>query len=128
MEREFMLYVRNRMDHLSHLSSQENQKFLEACKVYIERLMKDGKLKAAQPLIKEGKIISGSDGKWKEEPFNESSEVMVGYYHVIAEDLDEAVAIAKENPEFRFTPNARIEVRPIKMKEAATQFTYPGSN
>jgi hypothetical protein len=116
------------MDHLSHLSSQENQKFLEACKVYIERLMKDGKLKAAQPLIKEGKIISGSDGKWKEEPFNESSEVMVGYYHVIAEDLDEAVAIAKENPEFRFTPNARIEVRPIKMKEAATQFTYPGSN
>jgi hypothetical protein len=27
-------------------------------------------------------------------------EVIVGYYHILAEDLNDAIAIAKGNPEF----------------------------
>jgi hypothetical protein len=123
--KEFMLLIRNRMDHLSHLSPEENQKFLSACMDYINNLMKEGKLKSAQPLVKEGKIISGSKQTWKDGPFNETKEVIIGYYHILANDMDEAIQIAKGNPEFAYTDTARIEVRPIKMKEESTGFVYP---
>jgi hypothetical protein len=124
--KEFMLLIRNKVDHLSHLSPEENQQFLKACMDYIDRLTKNGNLKSAQPLVKEGKIISGSKDAWKDGPFNESKEVIVGYYHILANSMEEAIEIAKGNPEFAYTNTARIEVRPIKMKEESTGFTYPG--
>lgn len=121
-----MLLIHNTMDHTAELSAEEMQRFLKDCMVYINRLVSEGKLKGAQPLVKEGKIISGSKGNWKDGPFNESKEVIVGYYHVVARDIDEAIAIAKENPEFAYTRTARIEVRPIRMVEKSTGFKYPG--
>lgn len=48
-----------------------------------------------------------------------------GYYHILAEDLSEAITIAKANPEFEFNEGSRLEVRPIKMSEEATAYTYP---
>jgi len=51
--------------------------------------------------------------------------VIVGYYYLAAKDLDEAIELAKGNPEFEFSTAARIEVRPIKMKEETTGFVYP---
>lgn len=39
--------------------------------------------------------------------------------------MDEAIAIAEGNPEFEYGTTARIEVRPIKMKEESTGFVYP---
>jgi hypothetical protein len=124
--KEYMLLIRNTVDHLSHLSPEENQRFLKACVDYIDRLTKNGNLKSAQPLVKEGKIISGSNDSWKDGPFNESKEVIIGYYHILAHNMEEAIEIAKGNPEFAYTPAARIEVRQIKMREEAIDFTYPG--
>ena len=120
-----MLLIHNTMDHTAQLSAEEMQGFLKDCMDYINRLVSEGKLKGAQPLVKEGKIISGSKGNWKDGPFNESKEVIIGYYHILARDIDEAIAIAKENPEFAYTRTARIEVRPIRMVEKATGFKYP---
>ena len=123
--KEFMLLIRNESDSKSHFSSEKNQQFLDACMVYINNLVKEGKLKSAQPLVRDGKIISGSKAAWKDGPFNESKEVIVGYYHIVAKDLAEAIEIAKGNPEFEYTSTARVEVRPIKMKEESTGFEYP---
>ena len=38
--------------------------------------------------------------------------------------MNKAIAIAKENPEFEYTSTARIEVRPIKMKEESSSYVY----
>ena len=92
---------------------------------YIGNPRKDGKPKSAQPLERHGKIISGSKRVFKDGPFNEGKEVIVGYYHVLAKDVDEAIAIAKANPEFKYGTTARIEVRPIKVKEESTGYIYP---
>ena len=51
--------------------------------------------------------------------------MIVGYYHILAKDIDDAIEIAKGNPEFEYGVKARIEVRPIKVKEETTGFTYP---
>ncbi len=70
-------------------------------------------------------MLSGSEGTWKREPYSEGKDVIVGYYHILAHDFEEAVTIAKGNPEFEYTTTARIEVRPIKMKEESTAYVYP---
>ena len=123
--KEFMLLIRNEMDHQANWSPEQHQQFLKKCEDYIGLLKKEGKLISAQPLVREGRLISGSKGAWKDVPFNETREVIVGYYHVLAEDLNDAMAIAKGNPEFEYGATARIEVRPIKMKEEVTGFVYP---
>ena len=120
-----MLLIRNEGDGKSALSPEQQQKFLNDCMVYIQNLIKDGKLKGAQPLVREGKMISGRPGAFKDGPYNESKEIIVGYYHIVAKDLDDAIAIARGNPEFAYILGARIEVRPIKTVEESTSFVYP---
>ena len=122
---EFMLLIRNEIDHESTWSHEKHQQFLKSCENYIAKLKKDGKLKTAQPLVREGVIISSSNGKWKEIPFNENREVQVGCYHIFARDMREAIEIAKGNPEFEYGTTARIEVRPIKTREETTNYVYP---
>jgi hypothetical protein len=125
MAKEFMLLIRNRISHQDEWPAEKHEQFLKSCESYINELKQQGQLIAAQPLLREGVIISGHDAEWNELPFNESAEVQVGYYHIIADDMHEAIAIAKKNPEFAFSKTARIEVRPIKTKEKITGFVYP---
>lgn len=120
-----MLLIRNDGDAKASLSPEQQQRFLNDCMVYIENLKKSGNLKSAQPLIREGKMISGSVGSFKDGPFNETKEIILGYYHILADDLEDAVRIAKGNPEFAYSRGAKIEVRPIKTVEESTSFKYP---
>ena len=83
---------------------------------YIGKLMEEGKLKSAQPLQMEGTIITSPNGKLKDGPYNETKEVIAGYFLIEANNLEEAIAIAKNNPVLE-NENARIEVRPIKKME-----------
>ena len=124
--KEFMLLIRNEIDHQANWPEEKHQQFLKACEKYIDKLKKNGNLKTAQPLVREGTMVSGSKGVWKNGPFNENKEVIVGYYRILANDTNEAVEIAKQNPEFEYSTTARVEVRPIKMKEETTGFVYPG--
>lgn len=123
-----MLLIRNEGDGKANLSPEEQQQFLKACMVYIENLTKNGNLKSAQPLVREGKMISGTPGAFKDGPYNETKEIIVGYYHILAKDMDEAIAIAKGNPEFAYVKGAKIEVRPVRMKEESTSYVYPKGN
>jgi hypothetical protein len=123
--KEFMLLIRNEGGDTSTLSPGEHHEFLMQCETYIGRLKAEGKLIAAQPLAREGTIISGSKVRWKETAVDVQKEIQVGYYHIFANDLDEAIAIAKRNPEFEYGTTASIEVRPIKTAEQTTGFVYP---
>ncbi len=123
--KEYMLLIRNTGDSKAGFTPEVHKEFVSKCEVYIGNLKKEGKLVAAQPLVREGKIISGTKGAWKEKPFYVADEIQVGYYHILAKDMDDAIAIAKGNPEFEYTITASVEVRPIKMKEEVTGFTYP---
>lgn len=123
--KEFMLLIRNQIGHQAAWPPDQHKEFLKKCEAYIGNLKKEGKLISAQPLVREGKIIAGTKGGWKELPFDETREVQVGYYHILAKDMEEAVSIAKDNPEFEYGTTARVEVRPIKTKEETTNFIYP---
>jgi hypothetical protein len=122
--KEFMLLILNETDHQDSWTKNQHTEFLEKCRVYINDLQNEGKLKSAQPLVREGKIIYRAGTEWKEKPFDERKEVQVGYYHILAKDMEDAVETAKRNPEFEYGTTARIEIRPIKTKEESINFIY----
>ncbi|HEV7231188.1 MAG TPA: YciI family protein [Bacteroidia bacterium] len=123
--KEFMLLIRNESNSKSGFNTEKEESFLNSCKTYIEKLRVEGRLISAQPLIREGAMLSNTNGIWKENTFSEGEEVIVGYYHILAKDLKEAIETAKGNPEFEYTSTARVEIRPVKMKESGTGFIYP---
>ena len=122
---EYMLLIRNLSNSKDSFSPERHTEFLNACKTYIGELKAKGQLIAAQPLIREGVILSNAGHNWAQIPLNDRDEMQVGYYHIHAHSLDEAIAIARRNPEFSFTTTARVEVRPVKINEQTTGFKYP---
>ncbi len=125
--KEYMLLIRNEGDGKAGLSKEQHLEFVKKCEVYVGILQKVGRLIAAQPLLREGKTISKVNGEWEEFPFNSAKEIQVGYYHILADNIEDAITIAKGNPEFEYAKTASIEVRPVKMKEESTGFIYPKS-
>ena len=123
--KEFMFFIRKQTASSKTLPADKHTTFLKACETYIGKLKTEGKLISAQPIERNGNIISFSNNEWKHSPFNETTEVIGGYYHIHANDLEEAITIAKANPEFKYNEGTRIEVRPVKMKEETTGFVYP---
>jgi hypothetical protein len=125
MAKEYMFYIRNAGDAKAALSAEDHLAFIKKCEVYIGRLKKEGKLIAAQPLLREGVIVSKTKNSWNLHPVDPNKEVQVGYYHISAQNMAEATELAKENPEFDYVPSASIEIRPVKTKEDQTKFVYP---
>lgn len=113
---EFMIFIKTTGDHMEHLSPEQQQSHIQKVGAYIGGLMEAGKLKGAQPLEIGGAIVEHGDGGFKDGPYTESKEVIVGYFHIAAEDLKEAIEIAKANPIFEDI-NATMEIRPIKSVE-----------
>lgn len=111
--KEFLLIIRTEGDVWTSLSPQKLQEHIEHGTAYIGRLMKEGTIKSAQPLDRGSRIVTESNGVIKDGPFNESKEVIAGYFHIVAKDMDEAVDIAKANPIFMDIPT-KIEVHPMK--------------
>jgi hypothetical protein len=126
--KEFMFYIRNEKDAKKSLTSDEHLAFIKKCESYIGILKSENKLIAAQPIVREGVVIRKSKNGWTETDVETDAETQVGYYHILARDINEAIRIAKDNPEFEYVPSASIEVRPVKTQEIETGFVYPAKD
>lgn len=111
--KDFLLLIRTEGDVWTSLSPKQLQEHIDHGTVYIGNLMKEGKLKSAAPLDKGSRIVTSTNGMIKDGPFNESKEVIAGYFHIVANDFQEAVDIAKANPIFKDIPT-KIEVHVMK--------------
>jgi hypothetical protein len=110
---EFLLIVRTEGEVWTMLSPDKLREHIEHGTAYIGKYIKQGNIKSAQPLDRGSRIVTKTDGLLKDAPFNETKEVIAGYFLIEAETLEEAVAIAKENPIFDDI-KSKIEVHPIK--------------
>jgi len=111
--KDFLLLIRTEGDVWTSLSPKQLQEHIDHGTAYIGNLMKEGKLKSAAPLDKGSRIVTSTNGIIKDGPFNESKEVIAGYFHIVANDVQEAVQIAKANPIFKDIPT-KIEVHVMK--------------
>jgi hypothetical protein len=94
------------------LSTDELQQAMEKVMAWFEDLNKRGKIKGAQPLGGQGRVISGTDGRFVVDgPFTETKEAVGGYLVLQAENLNDAVEIAQSMPTLRY--GISVEVRPI---------------
>ena len=110
--KEFMLFIRSEGNPIADLSLEQQQDHVQKVGSFIKSLVEQQKMKAAQPLEMEGTIVSFENGSFVDGPFNETKEVISGYYHIAAENLEAAVQIAKKDPRFQ-DGKWRIEVRPV---------------
>jgi len=110
-QNEYLLLFRGD-EWYNQLSPEELQQAISQFKAWFDRLTEEGKLKAAQPLVREGKIVSGKQGRVVADgPFAESKEAIGGYFLLAANSLDEAIAVAKSAPSLEY--GTQIEVRPV---------------
>ena len=125
MNQEFMLLIYNKVNEKENWPGEKHAAFLKACENYISELKQNNVLLAAQPLVRDGVCLSMQEDGWLLAPVDKDAEIQVGYYHIVANNFDEAIAISKKNPEFEFVKDVHIEIRAVKTKEKDTGFVYP---
>ena len=108
---EYLLLIRG-TEWNKGLSPEEIENALGRFMAWFEGLQEQGKLKGANPLKTEGKVVSGANGRTVVDgPFTESKETVGGYFLLSLTDMEEAVAIAKQCPILEY--GAQVEVRPV---------------
>ena len=100
---------------INAMTEQEWHDLNQECVAGVERLSEQGNYVTGQPLqpvetattvrVRDGEVMV-SDG-----PFAETKEQLAGFYLLEAEDLDEALQLARRIPPARF---GSIEVRPTR--------------
>jgi hypothetical protein len=108
---EYMLLFRG-PDWDKGLSTDELQTVMDKVILWFQGLSERGKVKGGQPLGGQGRVLSGTDGRFVTDgPFAESKEAVGGYLILQAGDLSEAVEIARSMPVLHY--GISVEVRPI---------------
>ncbi|NNE29835.1 MAG: hypothetical protein HKN16_09370 [Saprospiraceae bacterium] len=110
--KEFMLLIRNQGNPVADLSPDQQQEHINKVGAFMGKMFEEGKMHAAQPLETEGAVVTFEDNYFNSHPIDLNREVISGYYLVKANDLNEAVEIAKADPRFE-DGKWKIEVRPI---------------
>ena len=96
----------------NELSTAEIQEVIERSRVWVEGLAAAGKVKGGQVLGRESATITGTSARViSDGPFAESKEAVGGYLLLEAASMEEAIAIAQENPSVAH--GTTIEIRPV---------------
>lgn len=108
---EHLLFIRG--THWNHgMSPSELQRVMTDFYAWVEGLNTRGILRGAQPLMEEGKLVTGTRGAAVTDGvFAESKEAIAGYFLLGVDTMDAALEVAKACP--ILAHGAQIEVRPI---------------
>jgi hypothetical protein len=110
---KFMLIFHGGSDVAPEMKSPEAmQKHMQKWFAWIEKLQKEGRYDSGEALLPHGKFISGPKKVVTDGPFAESKELVGGYFIVKAKDMDEAIKISQDYPDFVF--NGKVQVRPVQ--------------
>jgi hypothetical protein len=112
MLNEYLLLSRGQWD--ANASPSDVQRAIDEFYEWIERHVAEGRMKVGSRLKVERKLVSKAgitDG-----PFVETKEWIGGYWFILAVSLEEAAALAAQNPCMRFGLN--YEIRPLEPDKA----------
>ena len=95
----------------SHLSPEAQQAHMQKWFDWVQKLTNEKKYVGGEALLPGGKTVTGTKKVVTDGPFAESKEVVAGYFVVVAKNLNEAVEMAKECPDYVL--NGIVEVREV---------------
>jgi hypothetical protein len=110
---EYLLLSRGQWDRSK--SKEEIQGAIDKFYVWYEQLVAEGKFKPGRRLATGGKVVSRrgiTDG-----PFSEAKELVGGYWIIVAKSLQEAAALAAQNPCLAY--GLSNEIRPFDSERAS---------
>ncbi|MBL8361812.1 MAG: hypothetical protein JNN18_15070 [Rubrivivax sp.] len=110
---EYLLLSRGQWD--PSIPPEQVQSAIDRFYAWYERRLADGSFRAGQRLATGTKLVTREgvlDG-----PFAEAKEIVGGYWFIVARSLDEAAAIAAENP--CVACGLALEVRPLELERAS---------
>jgi hypothetical protein len=110
---EYLVLSRGKWER--HLSKETIQRAIDDFYAWYEANLAAGKMKPGQRLATGGKVVSRlsiTDG-----PFTESKELIGGYWIIVAATLEEAAALAAQNP--CLACGLTYEIRPIELERAS---------
>lgn len=95
-------------------SKEEIQAAIDAFYNWYQQSLESGLMKPGHRLTTDGKVVSKNsvtDG-----PFTETKELVGGYWFIMARNLEEAAAIAAQNPTLAY--GLALEIRPLEHARA----------
>ena len=95
----------------SNLSPEKQQGIMQQWFAWVDKLKNENRYFAGEALMPTGKSISGMKKVVTDGPFTESKELIGGFFVVMAKDMDEAVTIAQDYPDFNL--GGTIEIREV---------------
>ena len=110
---DYLLLSRGQWD--KDASREEIQGVIDRFYAWYDRLVSEGRIGPGHRLAREGKVVSRqatTDG-----PFAEAKEVVGGYWFIRTNSLEEAAAVAAENPCLAY--GLVCEVRPLDLTRAS---------
>jgi hypothetical protein len=95
------------------LPPEELKKVVTDWYAWYQRLVDGGKCVGGMPLLNNGKLVSGKQGRTVADgPFAESKETIGGYFHLQVANEAEAVEIAQQCPGLEYD-GCVVEIRPV---------------
>ena len=95
----------------SDASPEQMQASMGKWLAWIEKLNKEGKYVAGEPLLPGGKLIKGKNKTVTDGPYTEGKEIVGGFFVVNAADINEAVQLCDDYPDYE--NGGSIQVRQI---------------
>ncbi len=108
----FLYLFRGGQEDFDKLTDEKKQAHMELWQEWLDGLREQGRFVDGLPLSSEGKVVHKKGELITNGPFAEGAEVIGGYMILDAQDIDEALAVAKGNPHFIFG-DGTMEVREI---------------
>ncbi|WP_394841727.1 YciI family protein [Pendulispora brunnea] len=112
---KFLVMIYNDDSLLQELPAGEADTLMRGCFKHADELRSNGKLLDSQqleaPSISKSLRVRNNKMTIVDGPFSEAKEYLGGFNLIEAENMDEAVEIAKQFP---WSRTGRIEVRPLK--------------
>lgn len=110
--KEYIVLIRNQGNPVAHLTNEEQRAHIEKVGRFIREKISEGKILSAEPLEREGTFLAKSKKGFIDGPFNETKEVISGYYIMKASGLEDVKEILQQDPRFE-EGNWEMEIRPI---------------
>lgn len=117
MNHHYLVISRGKWD--ASAKHEDVQQVIDRFYAWYEGHLESGRMVEGSRLQVDGKVVSGAgitDG-----PFTEAKELVGGYWFIVAGSLDEAAALAAENPCLAF--GLSLEVRPLEQAKAQARET-----